>query len=414
MNRYILLSCLLLGVACRKATDYLIQPSHQMHNSAGNLVQVLDSSDCHLFDQAFHRVGLDTTLKTNGGYTIFAPSDSAMTAAGLTSQAIAALPIDSLAQIVRYHVVAGAYSDAALTSAEVSVQAASLRADISLDTLLGDVVYQQNLYIKENGVVYINGEAAGNGMPAVAAFNGYLFTLRKVLAAPRQSLWQIISSDPRLSLYCAALRIDDSLYNAYEKTSPSYPYFNVHYSDSLFFATVNIANPSNSYPENPNLPTVFAPTDSAFRAAGFNSVDDIRQYALSAPIGTGGPTPNNYTQLVDIPMDSILYAHVIYNANNASPAGYLALYNDLQFSPLVNHGLQNTNSFQILESNFYLFYYQPYPLVFSVQNGVPYIQWNPAISPVPLSPDTDPTHPKHFMARNGALYIIDQLFTSPN
>lgn len=409
--RYIFsaLSFLLLASACTKVTDSPLRTSYQMSNPAGNIIQALDSSACHLFDSAFHRAGMASVLQANYGYTIFAPSDSAMTAAGLTAQVIGSLSPDSLAKIVRFHITAGTYSDTTLTAAQVSVQAATLRQDIATDTVKGDIVFQQNLYLKEVNydVLYINGDPAASGAHPVSTFNGYLFTIGRVLQAPTKTLWQTIASDPRLDLYCAALRIGDSLILAYMYANDPYPQ-QPFGCDSCTFSVINYANQEYSYP---NMSTIFAPTDSAFYEAGFHTVEDIRAYALRSPIVNLGISANyQYYIMGDEPMDSILYAHVINNPNNSDPNGYLVLYNDLLYSPQLNHGLASSNNYQYFARWFGPSYYQQYPLTFSVQGGVPYVQWNPTGPSVPVP--SDPSG--HFLTTNGSIYLVNHLFTTPN
>jgi uncharacterized surface protein with fasciclin (FAS1) repeats len=416
MNKYfmIVIVGICMSLSCRKVTDSPLRTSIQMTDTAGSLIQALDSSSCHLFDQAFHRAALDTALLSNGAYTMLAPTDSAMEAAGLTSQVIGALSVDSLMKIVRYHITHGAYSDVALLTAPASVQAPTLLVNITLDTVLGDLEYQQNVYLKENTVLYANGEPVGTGAPGIQAYNGYLYTINKVLTAPSQSVWQIISTDPRLDMYTTALRIDDSLYIAMQKSEPYYPATMPYACDSSLFSKIIYSNVSNNT-VSLNQPTVFAPTDSAFYAAGFHSVADIRAYALSTPLGNSGwNSTYEYIVMNDIPMDSILYAHIILNQNNDNPAISLVLYNDLQFSPLLNEGLTNSNTYQFLNYALYWEYFQTYPLNYSVSNNIPYIQWNPAVPAIPLLPNTDPLHPRHYLATNGAVYLVNQLFTSPN
>src|SRR6202012_5322716 len=111
------------------------------------------------FRQAARKVGLDSLLPVTGYFTLFAPVDSAMIAAGLDSARISLLPADSLSEIIGYHVVEGAYADASLTAAVASIQAATLRQDVSYNVQQANTyVYQQYLYIKKTGVLYVNGE----------------------------------------------------------------------------------------------------------------------------------------------------------------------------------------------------------------------------------------------------------------
>lgn len=399
------------AVSCRKLPDYPLRSSIQKTDSAGTIAQALDSSACHLFDQAFHRSGLDSSLVPPSEYTIFAPTDSAMTAAGFTASVIAGLSPDSLARLVKYHIVSGAYTDATLSEALFNVQANSIRQDISVDTVVGDLIYQQNLYLaEENGMVYINGEARGTGVPAVAAYNGDLFTIRQVLQAPGQSLWNLIAADPRLTLFYAALQIDDSLMVAFQAGD-----YYQHLCDSVLLSNIIYTNGNNQGIVQ-NLPTVLAPTNAAFQAAGFNTVADLRNFALRSPMSEGGVMPNNnFYYLNDNPLDSILYAHFLYVNTSVNASALLLLYNDFLFSPGINNGILNTDVYQPLSRNTYAEYLQPYPLTFSNRGGEAYVQWNPAVPPAPIPPETPPSQPPtHYLAENGALYIVDQLFTSPN
>ncbi len=72
----------------------------------GNLQSVLSSTGQHgLFIAALTRAGLWTSLSSASVFTVFAPTDAAMTAAGYTSASIAAATVASLAAAMRYHYI---------------------------------------------------------------------------------------------------------------------------------------------------------------------------------------------------------------------------------------------------------------------------------------------------------------------
>jgi uncharacterized surface protein with fasciclin (FAS1) repeats len=75
----------------------------------GNIANILTTSGQHnLFIQALTRAGLwtSTTLtSTSSVFTVFAPTDAAMTAAGYTSTSIAATTPATLAAVMRYHYI---------------------------------------------------------------------------------------------------------------------------------------------------------------------------------------------------------------------------------------------------------------------------------------------------------------------
>lgn len=76
----------------------------------GNVQRILTSTGQHtLFIQALTKAGLWTSLGTTSVFTIFAPTDAAMTAAGYTSASIAATPsgapLAALVTAMRYHYI---------------------------------------------------------------------------------------------------------------------------------------------------------------------------------------------------------------------------------------------------------------------------------------------------------------------
>ncbi len=70
----------------------------------GNLQSVIRSTGVHtLFEAALTRAGLWAQFGTASVFTIVAPTDAAMTSAGLTANIIAATPAATLATQMRYH-----------------------------------------------------------------------------------------------------------------------------------------------------------------------------------------------------------------------------------------------------------------------------------------------------------------------
>jgi uncharacterized surface protein with fasciclin (FAS1) repeats len=70
----------------------------------GNIVSVLNSTGQNsLFVEAITRAGLLTTFSGSSTFTVMAPTNAAMTAAGFTSAVIASTPIATLQSLIRYH-----------------------------------------------------------------------------------------------------------------------------------------------------------------------------------------------------------------------------------------------------------------------------------------------------------------------
>lgn len=71
----------------------------------GNIQTMLNSTGQHtLFIAALTRAGLWSQLATTATFTVMAPTDAAMTAAGFTTASIAATPVATLVSQFRYHI----------------------------------------------------------------------------------------------------------------------------------------------------------------------------------------------------------------------------------------------------------------------------------------------------------------------
>jgi uncharacterized surface protein with fasciclin (FAS1) repeats len=325
---------------------------------------------------AAQRIGLDSLLPGAGFYTVFAPVDTAMASAGLDAAHISVMSVDTLRRIVLYHVVQGAYSDGALTAALNSIQANALLQDITYNLQQANTyIYQQMLYIKKTGALYINGEAVNDPADtALPASNGYIWPVRTVLEAPQQTIWGLLQSRPELSLYLAGQRM----------------------------ITVNYANQQNSQATTA-LPAVFAPTDSAFAAAGIHSTADLLTYATRTMAEY--VYDQNYNQIqVFSPLDSVFKQHYIVNGNYTF--SNLSLYNDLLFNAGINNGAFNLNQYapgsNVSE--------QLYLLQFSNASNTVHIKWSSQAPAAVLPADKN----AHFMTTNGVVYEINQLFLPNN
>jgi transforming growth factor-beta-induced protein len=74
----------------------------------GNLQTVLNATGQHsLFIAALTKANRWTTLGTTSVFTILAPTDAAMTAAGYTTTSISAAPVARMDSLVRYHMFSG-------------------------------------------------------------------------------------------------------------------------------------------------------------------------------------------------------------------------------------------------------------------------------------------------------------------
>lgn len=171
---------------------------------------------------AIEKAGIGSAL-ASGTLTVFAPDNDAFATAGITASTLGTLTPAQVADILTYHVLG------------VRVSAADVPVSDAVVTLQGKKVFASR---NANGV-FVNGIKVKTA--DVQASNGIIHIIENVLIPPTQTIQQIAAGNPNLSLLVAAVT-KAGLLNAIG-------------GDGKF--------------------TVFAPTNAAFNAAGFNSAEDI-------------------------------------------------------------------------------------------------------------------------------------------
>src|SRR5579871_62388 len=151
--------------------------------------QVSAGSNFTLLSSAVTKAGLGATLSGTGPFTVFAPTDDAFNASGITSAVIASLTADQLKTILLYHT---------LTS---KIMAAQVPAgpDAKVVTASGDSVFVTN---NANGV-FVNGVKVTQA--DIAASNGVIHTIGKVLLPPVGNIVDVASADTTFSFLVAAV-----------------------------------------------------------------------------------------------------------------------------------------------------------------------------------------------------------------
>jgi uncharacterized surface protein with fasciclin (FAS1) repeats len=184
-----------------------------------NIVQVASSNaEFSTLVAAIQKAGLQTTLEGAGPFTVFAPTNAAFTAAGITD--LDDFTADQLRPILLYHVLSGEKMSAQLTSGPQTTQSNNA-----------------NLYLTAGSSgVSVNGNATVT-QADIDASNGVIHKIDKVLMPPTGTVVQIASSNPEFSLLVKAV------------------------TKAGLASTLSGAGPF----------TVFAPTNAAFEAAGLNS-----------------------------------------------------------------------------------------------------------------------------------------------
>lgn len=192
--------------------------------TSNNIVDIVSTSaDFSILKGALERAGLVDAIKTSNNITVFAPDNTAFANSGLDAAAVNSLPVETLQSILLYHVVGA------------KVMAAQVPASDTVKTLAN-----LNLYASSNANgVFVNGIKVKTA--DVAADNGVIHVIDKVLMPPTTTIAGIAAADANFTLLVAAVQKAGLL-------------------DAI---------------SQPGKYTVFAPTNAAFQAAGFNTVDDI-------------------------------------------------------------------------------------------------------------------------------------------
>ncbi len=204
----------IITVSCDKDDDTM---------TTSNIAQIVSTNpDFSILNTAITRAGLGSAL-SGGTLTVFAPDNAAFAASGITEATVNSLPIPTLDSILKYHVLG------------TEVGSANVPVSDAVTTLLGTSLFASR---NTNGV-FANGIKVKSA--DVAASNGVIHVISKVLFPPTKNIAQIVAGDTSFSLLLAAV------------------------------TKAGLAGAVSG----PGKFTVFAPTNAAFRAAGFSTVADI-------------------------------------------------------------------------------------------------------------------------------------------
>ncbi|MBC7570479.1 MAG: fasciclin domain-containing protein [Spirosoma sp.] len=212
-------------------------PATQNQGKTITDVIVTNNTDFTLVEAAVIRAGLAGTLAGTGPFTLFAPTDAAFKAAGYAdAAAINAVPAATLSNILLYHVISGS----ALTGSSIQTgQYAQQTAGTG----------KEPLFVNKTGTaVSVNGARVTTA--DISATNGVVHAIDKLLMPPTGTVLAVAQADTSLSyLTAAAVRGGTAVTSALSGS---------------------------------NQLTVFAPTNAAFRTAGFPTIASIN----AAPVAT--------------------------------------------------------------------------------------------------------------------------------
>ena len=209
--------------------------------------QINASGKFTLLKAALAKAGLDVTLGTTGTYTVFAPTDDAFKAFGLASEtALALAPVDLLKSVLQYHVLGTKLETSAMPTA-VNTPQQTLLATLPLYiTKTASVSGTSTAAISVNGAHLILGQGSSDQQ----ASNGVIHSIDRILLPP------VYGDIPKTIAQIPTI---------YALLAPS-----AGISFKLLQQAVAKAGIGGALTAAGPL-TVFAPTDNAFKASGFDS-----------------------------------------------------------------------------------------------------------------------------------------------
>jgi uncharacterized surface protein with fasciclin (FAS1) repeats len=229
----LLISAVLSIASCKKNNDN--------NNSAGTITDVVvNGANFNTLESAVTKAGLQATLSGAGPFTVFAPSDAAFTASGITTAALNALTPAQVQALLLYHTL------------NSRIPAANVPAgpNAKVTTASGDSVF----VTKNAAGVFINGIKVEQA--DISASNGVIHQIGRVLFPPTGNI---------VATAQAAGSGLDSLVKAIVRAN------NGAGGDPNLIATLQSATI-----------TVFAPTNAAFtQLLGALGLSDINQIPVN-------------------------------------------------------------------------------------------------------------------------------------
>jgi uncharacterized surface protein with fasciclin (FAS1) repeats len=334
LRSVVLWSSLFLLAACTKS-EFLPDPEGiqiPFQSEATKTVEeLLAESPAKLYYSAWQRSNIKNILQGKGPklvYTVFAPNDAAMQAAGLTASAITQMPLPELDSLMMFYTTIGPVTQSELKQRNDNFVVKTLlqQPDLYLPYYenTGTGLNQYDLYYYRNYVgirgesLLINGKNSGklNYFPAI---NGGVYILEKTVEKPSKTILEALTDDGRFTIFLESQRLADEYYieamiNDMEplfgyRPSPAevLPYIS---SRKLYQVGWGINAPPYDGYVGPNITisTLFAPTDEAFHKAGFQTLADVMKFNERSA-GTIRFDENLFTGVGGFPMDTVYNFH---------------------------------------------------------------------------------------------------------
>ncbi len=318
--------------ACNKLYEPVPYTAYSEGDVANTVYKKLAANTNYsVFVAALVRTGIAAELDVaNAKFTVFAPDNTALATAGITSTTVSAIPLATLTAVINYHVIPAENIGAVQIPDAFPNAEKKSKLDITTTAFVPSIPTTA-IPIKMSIFPSRRGTAAwANNIPVAAAdlmtgSNGVVHRVGAVVAPPSRVLLDSISRDPDFSYLVAAIvRADSGLATT---ASPS-----LQYALAQPFANLTVFAPTNTAFQTLIYGLVY---QQAFAASGGNATFADAQASAAVAAGPAFLSSNNVTTTL---VRGIVVYHVLgqraFSVNFGSTA---ANYPTLLNGAIANH-----------------------------------------------------------------------------
>lgn len=264
-------------------------------SATATFAEVLATSPYTLFYEAWQRSNIEAILVEEGHaksqYTVLAPNNAALGAAGWDQAAILSASQEELDDLLTRYIFLENISEEVLRSRLESYPAVSLHVYPGLryagsraySAMAYDVYRFQAKISLAGDQLLVNGQVVGTPVP-IATAEGYIWPIERSIEPPTRTAWEVLQADGRFSLYVQLLERSDAEYHAIFERENGYPpsqghaYARVYDRSSIQRYQLDYAEHGYYGTYIPRLSTWFVPTDEAFQRAGFDTIEELEAF----------------------------------------------------------------------------------------------------------------------------------------
>ena len=285
-------------------------------------------SETKVFLAAWQKSNISALIKAQGIHTkvtVLAPTHNALKQAGITAETIQKMTTEELGEFVQFYSFWGELDQAKLGKYSLMVRSMLKNSEFRVpfydnEEPIGrryDLYYYRHYLATKDGNLLVNGQSVGK-LIYEPATDGGIYFMEKSVQKPTMTILDALKADGRFNFFIESQRLAEEAFfeKMLDDIEPLWGYrmskeeFLSYYPDAREPYTrgwVVESDPIYQDGANLTLTATFAPTDDAFKRAGFNSVQDI--LAFNAKRGDVRYDELYFEPLGAYPMDTLFSYH---------------------------------------------------------------------------------------------------------